>query len=799
MTSIIANSGGDTSARSAEKNDAASSDDDERVDGDVTRKRKRQRQEASQLVSNAIEQRHNVVGAHAMFRHVSTRSERNPDYALAMVESSSPVLTSVVEGVVLRMRVDKLEGTLQAQQNILQQLVTHLPAQYRDSGTLGLDQSQYPGTVQSTSAMQSPNSSKNNGISSQHNILAASQQYAPQLFASYEPESEPSRSNESYTASNLPVESSGSDPTDAVGAALLHPEESMQEFPPWDLLYSLADLFFKHINTWCPILHRKSTLDSLFGSQALDEADRMLLHAIVATTLRFSTDTRVDEDARKRYHDLSKQKVLLYGLENSSVKALQALVILALDIVGNSNGPPGWNLLALITRSVVQLGLAVETTSASVAPLYPSIYTLRAMVLPEPESFIEDEGRRRLFWTVYMLDRYATISTAFEFALDDREIDRKLPCRDDLLSANEAVTTRWFQTAGRTGLDVDDVKNVGTFGYYIEILGIMSHIHRFLKKPVDIGALSDVEEWQAEYRQLDHNLSNWKFGLPSDQGNMSRIFSSNGSEKSITPLWIMLHITYQTAIIRLHSSAAYPTTRSPIFTPSFSAAQKCQSAVEDIRALSTYVQASNLLPQLGPPFAFSLWVAARLLLVHSSTIDHAVSPAIAPLVAILKQMGHYWNVAARYAGLLSRVLDEYAESERAPLTAANNGVREAPSSVRILADMRRTAFDLDFLISRQPRQKFGGGDKSSVVTAADTKRTPAVNELEYLDVFDFFNVPRLAFAAGGGDGDLDDGGVGGGLDGDVGPGGDLYGGTGNGFNIQNFLCDANSDWFVKNA
>lgn len=48
------------------------------------------------------------------------------------------------------------------------------------------------------------------------------------------------------------------------------------------------------------------------------------------------------------------------------------------------------------------------------------------MVLPEPKSFIEDESRRRLFWMIYLLDRYATVSTAFEFALDEKEIDRKL-------------------------------------------------------------------------------------------------------------------------------------------------------------------------------------------------------------------------------------------------------------------------------------------------------------------------------------------------------------------------------------
>ncbi len=207
--------------------------------------------------------------------------------------------------------------------------------------------------------------------------------------------------------------------------------------PPYDLLYALVDLYFKHVNTWCPILHRRSTLDSLFGPSALDEADKILLHAIVATTLRYSTDQRLTEDRRLRYHDISKQKVLLYGLENSSVKALQALVILALDLVGSSNGPPGWNLLALITRSVVQLGLAVETTSVSVSPNYPSIYTLRAMVLPEADNFIEEESRRRLFWMVYLLDRYATIATAFEFALDEKEIDRTLPCRDDLWNKNQ--------------------------------------------------------------------------------------------------------------------------------------------------------------------------------------------------------------------------------------------------------------------------------------------------------------------------------------------------------------------------
>ncbi|KAI6779496.1 putative transcriptional regulatory protein-like protein [Emericellopsis cladophorae] len=567
-----------------------------------------------------------------------------------------------------------------------------------------------------------------------------------------------------------------------------------QEMPPYDLLYALVDLYFKHINTWCPILHRKTTLDSLFGPSTLQETDRILLHAIVATTMRYSNDGRLTEERRRHYHQVSKNRVLLYGMENASVKALQALLILALDLCGDSNGPPGWNIMALITRSVVQLGLAVEATSSSVSPNITSIYTLRAMVLPDSKDFIDEEARRRLFWMIYMLDRYATIATAFEFALDDKEIDRTLPCRDDLWIKNQKVETRWFKTkdhhdeSGEYG--VNKPENIGAFGFHCEILNILGQIHNFLKQPVDISALSDVEQWQMRYKELDNMLTSYKFSLPNEYGNMAKLFQPGS--KNLNCGWVMLHATYHFAVIRLHSSAAYPTTRSPIFTPSYSASQRCHGAVENIAALGEFVINNGLVNKLGPPFAFTLWVAARLLLVHGSTVEHKLSPQISFFVETLREMGRYWPVAARYCELLSRVLDEHRDSE-------HKGDGVTPSSVKILADMRRTAFDLDFLISRQPKAggAAGGSMNPSRLPSVTPARTPAPNELEYLDVFDFFNFPRLP--AGGenivsnGNGnntqtpapgdEMDPGGNGQGL--------------ANEFNITNFTVDANSDWLFK--
>lgn len=204
--------------------------------------------------------------------------------------------------------------------------------------------------------------------------------------------------------------------------------------------------------------------------------------------------------------------------------------------------------------------------------------------------------------------------------------------------------------------------------------------------------------------------------------------------------------------------------------------------------VNRYVVQNGMLPKLGPPFAFTLWVAARLLLVHGSTIEHKLSPQIQFFVDTLGEMGSYWLVAERYTTILQRVLDEHRDSERA---AGTNGERVTPSSVKILADMRRCAYDLDFLISRQP--KHVGLSRMPSITPA---RTPAPNELEYLDVFDFFNVPRLPVASGDASGNSGQGsGNGNGV-------GDMQmpemGNGANEFNITNFMVDANSDWFMKN-
>lgn len=502
--------------------------------------------------------------------------------------------------------------------------------------------------------------------------------------------------------------------------------EQDTDLPPYDLLYSLVDLYFKHVATWSPILDRKHTFDVLFGRAVLEEPDRVLLFAIVAVTLRFSKDPRLTIESRKHYHDISKQKVQLYGLENPNIQALQALVILAIDILGTSNGPQGWNLLALIARNVVQLGLNVEKSVYLAATPYPSISCLQAFAVSQPTSWTENEARRRLLWMVYVLDRYTTVSTSFNFTLDDIEVDRPLPCSYDLFSQNEPVETKWFRWPERTETTMNNPDNLGSFAYHCEVLRILSRIHKFLNRPVDISSHSEVQQWRSTYFELDNDLNSFLAQLPGDYGRISQLCHSDPASKIAN--WIMLHAAFVTSVIRLHSAAGYPIVCSSYFMPNQQAMQRCLAAVDSLKVIAQDVVDSNGLDLLGPPFAFSLWVSARVLLVHAAATESAVDlKHIGFFISTLEIMGQYWEVAGRYAKILDRLVNEGQRAQE-----PHSGGHQH-QNMRSFTAMRSLAYELNQLVSQRP---------GSVLSPTSTRLT-SLNELEYLDVFDSFNYPRL--------------------------------------------------------
>jgi hypothetical protein len=427
------------------------------------------------------------------------------------------------------------------------------------------------------------------------------------------------------------------------------------DLPPVELLYSLVDLYFKHVNTWCPILDRQITVEGLFRSSKHDEADRIVLYAMVATALRFSKDPSLTPESRERYHTFAKERVLLHSLQTPSIKSLQALVILTWDFLGSSDGPASVNILAVLVRSVLQLNLQVESglSLSSAVRAHAPPGRLRDTVLPQPSSWIEEEGRRRLFWMIYVIERYAAVATAADLVLDETEIDRSLPCRYDLFSKNHPVETRWFCGPGRSRMIINQPENLGSFSYHCEVTRILSRVQQFLQTPVDICSMSEVERWQSTYRELDDELSAWLSNLPDDYSRISQLCHSDPTSKISN--WIIMHAAFVTSVVRLHSCAAYPPVRSYIFAPSYNASQRCLTAVQSLREIAQDVLNTGMLDLLGPHFAFSLYAAARLLLVHTACTGSETDTSCQFFIDVLEQMGHYWSIARQYAQQLDQI------------------------------------------------------------------------------------------------------------------------------------------------
>ena len=186
--------------------------------------------------------------------------------------------------------------------------------------------------------------------------------------------------------------------------------------PPPDLVRDLIQLFYQNIHPWVPIFSPTHL--------QFEQPWSIVVYAIVVVSLRLSTDPRL-EGRRERYKRLAKRHVLSHAIESTHLSSVQALVLLSIDLIGSDQQPSSWGILGLLTRSATHLGLTAENAKLC-SNLSPT------SILKAPTSWAEEESRRRLFWVIFILDRYSCAATGWNYALPDYDIKRRLPCSDGL-------------------------------------------------------------------------------------------------------------------------------------------------------------------------------------------------------------------------------------------------------------------------------------------------------------------------------------------------------------------------------
>ncbi|KAL1856445.1 hypothetical protein Daus18300_010712 [Diaporthe australafricana] len=474
------------------------------------------------------------------------------------------------------------------------------------------------------------------------------------------------------------------------------------ELPPDEVLVSLVEIYFELIHPWIPMLHVRN-----FRQRMKDPFQRgqitTICHAIVSICARFSNDPRLGHDSEERAQKAkrSREAVILQSMQSFSVENLQALIIIAFDTIGSGRSPSAWSVVGSMTRTVEQLQLSVEPADEEHSPSADTFQNQikRAAFLSRARDWSELEERRRVFWNVFLMDRFCSIATGWNLSLTSADVKRRLPCEGALWEAGEALETptpffgvsdKYNQTSTTTSPSLshhqkhnapanemrlpaaraegEDQESLGGFAYCIEATESLSLVTSFfLQQAVDVSKAQDVQMWLMRFKQLDLRLVQWKVFLPERWREACALNGDGNMDPNLT----LAHITHNIAVVLLHQGIAYPSAEWQsvlpaigVRLPSASSAETCLIAATEAVTIVERFLRDNPATLTNPQFAFCLFICGRMLLAHAAYYNISLPTEFDVLLSSLWEISKRWklenNIAAKFAARLLRARQQGA-------------------------------------------------------------------------------------------------------------------------------------------
>lgn len=498
-----------------------------------------------------------------------------------------------------------------------------------------------------------------------------------------------------------------------------------KELPPDEVLFSLVEIYFQLIHPWIPMLHVRNFRQRMKHPSQRDQITT-ICHAIVSICARFSDDPRLghDSDVRTQRAKRSRDTVILQSMQSFSVENLQALIIVAFDTIGSGRSPSAWSVVGSMTRTVEQLQLSVEPADDERAHSADTFHNQikRAAFLPPARDWSELEERRRVFWNVFLMDRFCSIATGWNLSLTSADVKRRLPCEGALWEAGDALETptpffgvsdKYNQistTSPSLGqqnknkaqasemrlptarAESEDQESLGGFAYCIEATESLSLVTSFfLQQAVDVSKAQDVQMWLMRFKQLDLRLVQWKIFLPERWREACAVNEDGNMDPNLT----LAHITHNVAVILLHQGIAYPSAEWQavlptigVRLPSASSAETCFIAATEVVTIVERFLRDNPVILTNPQFAFCLFICGRMMLAHAAYYNIALPREFDILLDSLWEISKRWkldnNIAAKFASRLLRARQQGAYLDIRQAVFSDDQAAITDNSPRIL-------------------------------------------------------------------------------------------------------------------
>ncbi|GAA91828.1 C6 transcription factor [Aspergillus luchuensis IFO 4308] len=465
---------------------------------------------------------------------------------------------------------------------------------------------------------------------------------------------------------------------------------------PDAVLTELVDFYFTNIHPWIPILHVKKFRERMRSPEERVHIN-CILHAIVSVCARFSQNKQYDDTLdMKEIAKKSRQEVILQSTETFSVENLQAQVIVAFETINRGRGPSSWSIIGSMAGTVEQLQLGVEEDDLYRVKGMEERLIRRMVFLTPSRSWSEAEERRRVFWAVFLMDRFCSVSTGWKISLRNADVKRRLPCEGALWEKEQDVCTPYFgisdirntslSNSHSATIDGREEQAIGAFAYIIEATESLALVTNFyLHHAFLINDASKARLWLVKFKELDLRLIRWKIHLPPKWREACVL----NEQRVMDPNLTLAHITHNTAVILLHQGIAYPPAhwqKCPIRLPSASSADTCLEAASEIATIADqFLSFSPIFT--NPQFSFCLFIAGRTLLAHARHNRVPPSPALNTLIANLMEISQRWT--RQHDGSQAHQEDSLAFKFATRLTEAqqNRACVSRPS-----LDIRTTAY-----------------------------------------------------------------------------------------------------------
>ncbi|KAL5332483.1 fungal-specific transcription factor domain-containing protein [Aspergillus crustosus] len=463
------------------------------------------------------------------------------------------------------------------------------------------------------------------------------------------------------------------------------------------VLSHVLEAYFIYVHPWTPIIH-----ESRFRRRLIDDHERnrlqLVLHSMILVARRYIEDSDAATSVQQVHDDAGdiRDWLVSQAMKQPSVENLQALVMIATDDIGSGKASQAWPLVGCLSRMVEYLQLTVEHDEAVQHPFSQPYKSLQP-----PADWTAAEERRRIFWSIFALDRFCSVSMGWNTSLTADDVRRRLPCDGITWRKEDPVVTPYFgiwdRSAGRIGnpiaflpthsvppravedeaeapseagtspgaaLSAVDMSTVGAYAYCIEATESLSRVTTyFLQQKVNLNDQKEFGAWLVRFKELDLRLVHWKMLLPQ---KWTVNVAQQGSTR-MDPNLTVAHVTHNASMILLHQPIAFPLPEWPFKSrlPSLCSMDTCQSAAVEVASITThYLKSALATSPLSSQFAFCLFIAARSLLLYwQHRREENVAPEFWVLIQSLDTLSTRWsgihasgsaqhNLPAKYSSVL---------------------------------------------------------------------------------------------------------------------------------------------------